>query len=553
MPPEDPPLYSPSVRDRTALLLLLLLGVFLRLPTFGRALLSDDEAIYAATADAMAQGNVLYRDVVDHKPPAIYFIYRAGMALFGPYSTHGAHLFVVLAVLATALLLRGVARIGWGGREGTTAAGLFLVFSTTWHDYDALAANCELFLLLPQAAAAWLALRPGGTSPAARATRALAIGVLVGLSALCKYQGVAFLGATAFLLWLDHVRASESANAAKGEGAGQSAGQRAGLLRRAGLAALSVLPEVVVELVGVAIPIALYLAYAAARGGLEATLFWFRFNFLYVDAGLTGSEALVRGAFRLGIIGAAALPVYLFGLLEAVAVARRLFTRGGLSSVPRHEAFLLAWLSTSVLALSAGGRFFGHYFHLILAPLAVLAAPGCLRLWRRSRAARVGLVLATAIPALVFFALASFARPLAERIDETEPPYDRVAHAIAANSSPGDTIFVWGNSPQLYVLARRSMGTRFSFCNYMTGESPGTGTQTGTKSADSNSLGVSWQMLFDDLSTRRPRLFVDAAAAGWDGYDKFPITRYPRLQEYLRVRYRLTAEESGVRIYRLSP
>ncbi|HEY0711089.1 MAG TPA: glycosyltransferase, partial [Polyangia bacterium] len=69
------------MRDRTALLLLLLLGAFLRLPTFGRPLLSDDEAIYAATADAMAQGNVLYRDVVDHKPPAIYFIYRAGMAL----------------------------------------------------------------------------------------------------------------------------------------------------------------------------------------------------------------------------------------------------------------------------------------------------------------------------------------------------------------------------------------------------------------------------------------------------------------------------------------
>ena len=30
---------------------------------------------------------------------------------------------------------------------GLAAAGLFLVFSTTWHDYDALAANCELFLL----------------------------------------------------------------------------------------------------------------------------------------------------------------------------------------------------------------------------------------------------------------------------------------------------------------------------------------------------------------------------------------------------------------------
>ena len=38
------------------------------------------------------------------------------------------------------------------------AAGLFLMFLITWHDYDALAANCELFLLAPQTAAALLLL-----------------------------------------------------------------------------------------------------------------------------------------------------------------------------------------------------------------------------------------------------------------------------------------------------------------------------------------------------------------------------------------------------------
>ncbi|HEY0709828.1 MAG TPA: glycosyltransferase family 39 protein [Polyangia bacterium] len=529
------------MRHRTGLLLLLLVGALLRLPTFSRPLLSDDEAIYAATADAMAEGNVLYRDVVDHKPPAIYFIYRAGMALFGPHNTQGAHLFVVLAVLATAALLFAIGRAGWGrGPEALTAAGLFLVFSTTWHDYDALAANCELFLLLPQAAAAWIALRPGDDSPAARVARAFGVGVLIGVSALCKYQGVTFLGATAALLWFDRVHTRATTKA--GEGA----------FRRAVLAAVGVLPEVALQLVGVAVPAALYLAYAAGVGALDATLFWFRFNFLYVDAGLTGGEALVRGLSRLGMIGAAALPVYLCGVAEAASLLRRWLRRSE-PAIGRHECFLLAWLLTSVIALSAGGRFFGHYFHLVLAPLAVLAAPRCVRLWRRSRGVRLFLVAATAVPAFGFFALATFARPLAERIDEAEPPYNPVAHAIAANTGADETIFVWGNSPQLYSLARRSMGTRFSFCNYMTGESPGTATQTGAKSADDNSLAISWQMLFDDLETRKPALFVDAAAAGWDGYDKFPITRYPRLLEYLRVRYRLISEVAGVRLYRISP
>ena len=67
----------------------------------------------------------------------------------------------------------------------------------------------------------------------------------------------------------------------------------------------------------------------------------------------------------------------------------------------------------------------------------------------------------------------------------------------------------------------------------MTGESPGTPTETGQWNADANQLPAAWDMLFADLEQRRPALFVDAAAAGWDGYDKFPLARYPRLRAYV--------------------
>ncbi len=67
------------------------LGALLRTPTFGRVLLSDDEAIYATTADALGRGDRLYREVVDHKPPLVYHVYQAGFALCGRYQTHAAH------------------------------------------------------------------------------------------------------------------------------------------------------------------------------------------------------------------------------------------------------------------------------------------------------------------------------------------------------------------------------------------------------------------------------------------------------------------------------
>jgi hypothetical protein len=515
---------------RTVVLLVFALGFLLRLPTFFRPLLSDDEAIYATTADAMARGDLLYRDAVDHKPPLIYHVYQLGFAALGRYNTHGAHAMVVLSVLLTAAALLAVkCREGDRG-GGLAAAAMFLVFSTTWHDYDALAANCELFVLASQAWSAWLLLRDSAAP--ARGLRGVgvhcAVGLLIGVSALFKYQGLTFLGvsvgAVAWCAWQ-----------------GRMTWRRALVLSSAHLACALV-------------PAALYLAWCVLRGNAAAAVYWFLFNFSYVGAGLSGSQALMRALWRTLLVGGAALVPYALGLLGAMSTLREVYRsrtsidRAG--GVPLSSVIGLLWLFTSAIAVCAGGRFFGHYFHLVLPPLGLLAAPGFLRLWHRGRGARGALVAACALPALFFFALASFARPLSAALDEGEPAYDEVAARMAALTSADERVFVWGNSPQLYLLARRPMGTRFSFCNYMTGESPGTPTETGERNADSNQLPAAWDMLFADLEERRPVLFVDAAAAGWDGYDKFPLARYPRLRSYVDQHYRPIETRTGVVLYR---
>ena len=522
-------------RFKAFVLATFVLGAVLRLPTFGRALLSDDEAIYATTADAVTRGDKLYRDVVDHKPPLIYHVYQAGFAVFGPYGTHGAHALVILSVLLTAAFLLAIkareSDAPDGARAGLAAAGLFLIFSTTWHDYDALAANCELFVLAPQALAAWLLLRD--LRRPARGIRGLgihlAVGALVGTAALFKVQGLTFLGASIGLLawWalIDRARWSWVTLRALGQVAG-----------------------------ALAVP-ALYLAWCAAAGNAAAAIYWFKFNFSYVGAGLAGGAALARGARRLLLIGGVALVPYALGIAAAagaaLAIVRVLRGRRERADAPSPSVVLaVLWLATSAIAVTAGGRFFGHYFHLVLPALCLLAAPAFCRLWDRGWSTRAPLCALTALPALAFFALATVARPLAAAIDEGEPRYDEVAARIDALTTPGERIFVWGNSPQLYVLARRPMGARFSFCNYMTGESPGTPTETGQKNADANQLPAAWDMLFADLDQRRPALFVDAAAAGWDGYDKFPLARYPRLRAYVAEHYRSIAVQAGVVLYR---
>jgi hypothetical protein len=527
-----------GARFKALVLATFALGIVLRLPTFSRPLLSDDEAIYAATGDALARGDRLYRDVVDHKPPLIYHLYRAGFAVLGPYDTRAAHALVVLAVLLTAGLLCAIAA-GRGPTRtparGLAAAGLFLIFSTTWHDYDALAANCELFLLVPQTLAAWSLLRD--LRAPARGGRAillhLAVGALVGVSALFKYQGLTFLGVSIGMsIW-------------------------GALLGRASLAAVAA--RAGCQLAGALAPPALYLLGCRLAGNADAALYWFEFNFSYVGAGLSGLEALARGARRTALVGGAALVPYALGLWAAGSTARgvgrvvrrRLHGAPPLDAPPSAvEVLGLLWLATSAVALSAGGRFFGHYFHLVLPPLCLLAAPLFCRLWQRGRAFRSSLAALCTLPALIFFALATFGRTLAARLDEGEPPYELVAARIDQLTAPDERIFVWGNSPQLYVLARRPMGARFSSCNFVTGESPGTPTETGARNADANQDPVRWQMLLDDLERRQPALFVDAAAAGWDGYGKYPLARYPRMRAYVAAHYRSVDDRAGVVLYR---
>ena len=422
------------------------------------------------------------------------------------------------------------------GGVALAAAGLFLVFSTTWHDYDALAANCELFLLAPQAIAGWLLLTDSERGPGARRDGRF----IWRWAPSSERRPSSSIRASLFsaprsvccFWWVILERAS-------------------------GAWAVTM---ALCQLTGALVPPALYLWWCRSAGNLAAAVYWFRFNFSYVGAGLTGFAAMARGLRRTALIGGAALVPYALGIAAAISTApkivrviRRRFA--GASSVeaevPSPSVVLgLLWLVTSAVAVTTGGRFFGHYFHLVLAPLCLLAAPGFCRLWDRGWSTRAPLLVLCALPALLFFGLATFGRPLAAALDEGEPRYDEVAARIAELTTSDERVFVWGNSPQLYVLARRPMGTRFSFCNYMTGESPGTPTETGQRNADANQLPAAWEMLFADLEQRRPALFVDAAAAGWDGYGKYPLWRYPRLRAYVDQNYRPVEVRAGVVLYR---
>ncbi len=155
---------------------------------FFRPCLSDDEAIYCVVAREMLSGRVLYRDVVDHKPPLIYVVYAATQRLGGALGgMRLLHLLTALVVFATAFLVGRIAELLGGDRRERLAAGLlYAFFSTTLFAFDGLAANCELYMMLPLVAS--VACVVAASRSGFPLSRLALTGALVAMAALFKYQ-----------------------------------------------------------------------------------------------------------------------------------------------------------------------------------------------------------------------------------------------------------------------------------------------------------------------------------------------------------------------------
>jgi hypothetical protein len=500
--------------------LLLLLTLGLRVVGLVRPCLSDDEATYSVVASEMRAGRVLYRDVVDHKPPLIYATYAATQVVAG--RTGGMlllHAITALVVLATGLLLAPITRrvlADAGGTEDDAplwAALLYIVFTATLFDYDALASNCELFMMLPLVGSvlAYLA----GSAERPRPLLLLGSGALVALAALYKYQAIVQLP-----LYGVHLVLAQ---------------------RRRGAA--HIVAGWLALVAGAALVLGAAIAVAARTGAWASAWFWFRFNFSYVKQGL----AIADVRFRAVRIAYAVLPAALLWIAGLTAAARAVRVRGG--SPLRLDLFLVGWLGVSAFAVSAGGRFFGHYFHQTTAPLAVLAAPVLVRLSRRRPVlVRAGM----AVPAGLFLVLGIAHGSVMAALGQPDPDYRAMAAFIDAQGGASDRLLIWGNAPVLYFDAARPLGSRFVFSNYLTGLSPATRTQSDPAlDASANVVPESWEMLLADISDRRPELFVDTSPGNIGAYGKFPLSHYPRLQEIVQRDYVPVGEVAGARVFRI--
>jgi hypothetical protein len=440
-----------------------------------------EETLPLAAAGQMAHyGKALYHDIWFDKPPLLAWIYLAWGARDGWLLRLAGALY---ALLACWIAWRFALDL-WGRREALWSASLlafYLVFDIP-SAVTPLAA--DLLMLAPHLAAVWLAWRG----------RAFWSGVLAGIAFLVNSKGIFVLAACA--LW--NLRA---------------------------------LPWLVA---GFAIPNALALVLLWSQGALGAYYeqVW-KWGRLYAAASLSPwTNGLLRTAHWLGFHAAIVIGALWFWWRDPKA----------------DRARWTAWVVLSLAAVAAGWRFFPRYYFQLL-PLAVLAgARGFVLLGRRRAMAVAALLLVPLVRFGPRYAL------LARDLIAGRPPHwtdvamdldsRRAAQLARQWSAPGDTLFVWGFRPELYVYSGLAAATQYLDCQPLTGV-PADRHLTEWQPVDRESA----RARRADLAHTRPALIMD----GLGPFNPhLAIAAYADLRPWL-AQYREVARTNLTVIYRLAP
>jgi hypothetical protein len=126
----------------------------------------------------------------------------------------------------------------------------------------------------------------------------------------------------------------------------------------------------------------------------------------------------------------------------------------------------LVWLAISLAGVAAGFRFFPRYYLQLLPVMVLLAARGFAEMRGRQRAVALLLV----IPLIRFAPTYYLAAHDAGWRDTAMDRDSRSAAALVRQAAkPGDTLFVWGYRPEIYVYSHVPAATRFLDSQPLTG------------------------------------------------------------------------------------
>ena len=477
--------------NKTRLFFLLLFALLTAARMCHVEILWAEETLPLAAAQQMRAGQVLYRDIWFDKPPFAPMLYTA----LGGEAGWRLRVAGALYAWLCCWIAWGFAHDLWGRREAFWSAGLLAFFLIFDFPSSAIPLAADQLMLAPHLAAVWMAYR----------RRPLWAGALAGVAFTISPKGVLVLAVCAW--WAP------------------SWALLAGFVGITGAASA-------------------WMWSAGALGG-----YWdevWRWGRLY--AGTTFVDAPLKNGLLRTLNWA--------GFHAAIVIAAV-----GRASwpIPSERRRWLVWLAISFVGVAAGLRFFPRYYFQLLPVVVLLAARGFAEMWHSFRLPRPfggvffhgvsgrgwrGYLLAT----LLLIPLARFAPTYVMAARDAgwrDTAMDRDSRAAAATvnalAKPGDTLFVWGFRPEIYVYSHLPAATRFLDSQPLTGVPADRHLTQSTPVETRESLARR-----AELAASRPIFVVD----GLGEYNRhLALTEFGDLRAWM-VQYREVGRSAGSVIYR---
>jgi 4-amino-4-deoxy-L-arabinose transferase-like glycosyltransferase len=487
---------------RTFAISILLLTVFLRIPSLVHPRAIDDEAVYSVVGNQIAEGGRPYVDAVERKPPLLFWTYAAIIKMGGEYNWPFLHAAALLWVVATMAGFYAIGRGLFNPLTGLFAALLYSLYQP-WLKFIDLAFNGEVVMNLP---IVWGWAIAFSKSRSRARPELLVSGMLLCASFLLKQP--AAIAAIPLGLYFLLPSYQKSRGITFSTGVLQAAVFTAGFFGTLALTGLILWKQ----------------------GILRDTIYWTITN--HTVAHIFWTTGFLHTLAFLG----ACLPL----VLGSVISYRN---RAGLWATHSAERTALAGLViVSAIGAAAGARFYPHYYIQLIPPLAILAAPVFAHVFSTPNNRPLWLKPSVVTAALVITFLAFSITYWIGEVPSRKPT--EAGEYVRTHSKPDDRIFVWGQNPEMYLDAQRRPACRYVVTFPLTGYIFG-----GIYYIDTNDRIVpgTWDKLDQDFKAHPPVYIIDVHEDPKNA--QYPILQFPVLARWLKAYQAVTEVKEGI-IYR---
>lgn len=495
----------------------------LRIPAMYQHIVDMDESVFSEFGRVILNGGIPYVDVIDNKPPFMYYFFTIIYFLSGSGSLVIVHLVTAIWVALTGLSVYIFSLRIKGETAGIAAAAAFILLMHTYEP-KYISTNGETLINLFLVVSSFIFITVKGMSRKSLVMHALS-GIMLGAAVLTNYKaGVLAVVYIIHSMIIEPLIYSDN---------------RKDIVRE-NLFKLSITG------ISSIIPLAATALKFHADGSLDEALFWgFAYNFGYIESG--SSVLSLKMASRMGLFVLMTMPVWFLALKNASSFISRLKEKNESALNISVYFFLFLWLCASVYGAMLGGRGYGHYFIQIVPPLVLTAVmcSGTFIMWRRT------LWIWIAVPVLIMTAgrvdIQKSYIFAGEKNAGWASAYSAAAEYIKNHTVQGETIYVWGWATPVYYYSDRRSASRFIISDFVSGRVFGTANDS--KAVRSGMTERFMPQLLEDLARNRPAYFLDTSGSGLYGYDRFPPDSFDGLGEYLKKNYVPEAEIGGIRIY----